>query len=68
MPAAYAAAGAGAAPGSSALTLKVSCDFLRAAVFLWISPRLTFLSMQDWTLFSRGEAVAYSPSSQAANN
>ena len=56
----YAATGSGSAdaPGSRRLTLSVSCDFLRAAVFLWISPRLTFLSMTDCVFERSGEATA----------
>ena len=53
-----AAAGAAAAPGSSAFTFSASCDFLRAAVFLCMMPRFTFLSIDENECESAGVATA----------
>ena len=49
---------AGAAPGSSAFTFSASCDFLRAAVFLCMMPRFTFLSIDENECESAGVATA----------
>ena len=57
--AAASAAGAAAAPPpSSFFTLRCSCDFLRAAVFLWTMLRFTFLSMMANALDRVGIAAA----------